>query len=358
MPGVSARKRRASAKPSVARKRGETRTRKVARKAVSSLLDAMVDGREFASLIDVRPQNLNFRDELRRVVADVEEIRQRPLLIYAANVIKPIRDVPVSLNVSDDLPFSEMVAAVPNDTAAIDILVVTPGGLAQQVSQFVDRTRPRFESVGFIVPHLAMSAGTIWVLSGDEVWMDRKAYIGPIDPQVPGKDGRLLPAQALTVLVQDIREKGEKRLSQGQNPEWTDVQILRGIDQKELGNVLTASRYSIQLASEYLENYKFKHWTSHSDGRPVTPAERRKRAIDAATKLCSHEVWKTHSHGISRDIAWHELRIKIGHPENVDGFERAIRRLWALLYWVFENSSIAKVFVSQDYSLFRAQPGG
>ena len=159
-------------------------------------------------------------------------------------------------------------------------------------------------------------------------------------------------------LVGDIQERGESALKAGQSPPWTDVQILRNIDPKELGNALTLSQYSIQLASNYLENHKFRDWTVHSNGKPVTPAERRQRAIDVATKLCSHGVWKTHSHGISREVAWQELKIRIAHPEDLAGLEKAMRRLWALLYWSFENTAIAKVFLSGEYSLFRSQPGG
>ncbi len=202
------------------------------------------------------------------------------------------------------------------------------------------------------------SVGTIWILSGNEVWMDSRSYLGPIDPQVPGKDGRLLPAQALLVLIDDIRKRGETGLKKGQNPPWTDVEVLRNIDPKEIGNALTLSRYSIELATNYLENHKFRDWVAHSDGRPVTADERHARALEVAAKLCSHGVWKTHSHGISREVAWEELKIRIEHPESLPGLERAIRRTWALFYWLFENSPIYKVFISQGYSLFRSVPGG
>ena len=349
---MASRRRNSPAK----RKQGALKT-KIAKTSVDSLLDAMEDGREYASLVDLVPNNINFRDEFRRAIFEVENVRQRPLLVYAANVVTQIPGAQISISVSDDLPFSEMVAAVPDDESAIDLLIVTPGGLGQQVSQFVDRTRPRFTECAFLLPHMTMSAGTIWALSGNEIWMDRRAFIGPIDPQVPSKDGRLLPAQALLALVEDIKERGEKNLKLGQNPPWTDVQILRNIDPKELGNALTLSQYSIQLAANYLENHKFRDWATHSNGKAVTPADRRERAIEVATKLCSHDVWKTHSHGISREVAWQELKIKIGHPESVPGLERAMRRLWALIYWAFENTAIAKIFLSQSYSLFRTLPG-
>src|ERR1700690_3212466 len=157
-----------------------------------------------------------------------------------------------------------MVNAEPTLVKDIDILLVTPGGSGQQVSLFVDRLRPRFDPVHFLLPSMCMSAGTIWALSGDQIWMDERAYIGPIDPQVPTRDGRLVPAQALMVLLKDIQDKGAPAVRAGQPPDWTHIQILRNIDPREIGNTISQSQYSITLAKRYLTEYKFKSWLTHS----------------------------------------------------------------------------------------------
>ncbi len=318
----------------------------------------MQDGNEYGSLIDVVPTNMNFRDELRRGMAEVEAIRKRPLMLYVANVLKTQKDVPVGILLGDDLPFSEMVSLVPPTDKSVDVMIVTPGGLAQQVAQFVSRLRPRFDHVAFLLPHVAMSAGTVWAMSGDEIWMDERASLGPTDPQVPGRDGRFLPAQALLALIAEIQRRGAEQIKKGGTPAWTDVVILRNMDPKEIGDAHTASQYSIQLVANYLENYKFRTWTTHLDGSAVTTEQRHDRAIWVANKLCDHREWKTHSHGISRSVAWTELKLKIEHPETVAGLNRAIRRLWTVLYYLFENTTIAKGFLSQQYALFRLQPEG
>lgn len=321
---------------------------------VDSLLDSMKEGAEYGSLVDLMPRQMNLRDELRRAMSEIEQARQRPLLVYAANVVRAV-DAPTGIDLADDLPFAELVASVDAHAQSADVLLITPGGLAQQVSQFVQRLRPRFQSISFLLPHMCFSAGTIWALSGNEIWMDERAFLGPIDPQVPGKDGRLVPAQALLRLLQRIQDTGDEALKAGQNPPWSDIQLLHSIDLKEIGNVLAASRYSIQLAASYLETHKFRDWSAHHDGSPVTAAEKKARALEIAEKLCSHEVWNVHSHGISRDVAWNELRIRIDHPETQPQLHKALRRTWALLYWAFDNTTVFKVFLSQGYSLFRNQ---
>lgn len=325
------------------------------KKVVKSLLDTMRDGIEYQSLVDVVPvSDLDISIELRRAIKDIEDIRQHPLVVYAGNVIKPSAGNEIAY--IDDLPFSEMIDAVPS-TDSLDILAVTPGGLAQQVSQFVNRVRSRFNNVSMILPYMAMSAGTIWALSGNEIWMDQRANIGPIDPQVMGKDGRFIPAQAILALLKRIQEDGQENIKKGQTPDWSDRLILQNMDPKELGNALSLSQYSIQLATEYLKHYKFRDWKVHgSDGTPVTPEQIAARAAEVADRLCSHEYWKVHSHGISREVAWTELKIKIEHPEDVPGFARALRRFWALLYWLFETQPLTKMFLSQQYTLFKTMP--
>ena len=325
------------------------------KKPVESLLDVMQDGREYASLVDVAPKDLNLRDEIRRSIKEIETIREHPLLVYAANVINVPPGASTEITYSDDLPFSEMVSSIPPEVETIDIVIVTPGGLAQQVSQFVNKVRPRFKNVSMILPYMAMSAGTIWALSGNEIWMDKRAFIGPIDPQVPGKDGRFIPAQALLALLKTIQERGQENIKKAQNPDWSDILILQNMDAKEIGNALSLSKYSVQLATDYLINFKFRDWPTHRNGASVTPQERADRANEVAQMLCSHEHWKVHSHGISREVAWNELKIKINHPEEVLGLERAIHRFWALLYWVFENSPLTKMFISSEYSLFKSK---
>ncbi|MGB3477950.1 MAG: hypothetical protein WBB67_02190, partial [bacterium] len=281
---------------------------------------------------------------------------QRPIVCYMANMIKQDIHASLSIDYSDDLPFTEMIASIPKTDQVVDVIVVTPGGSAEQVARFVDRLRPRFKDVTFLLPSTTMSAGTIFCLSGNEIIMHSNAFIGPIDPQVPCKDGRYIPAQAILTLIEDIRTKGEELIKQGQNPAWTDLQILRQMDAKEIGNALSASRYSIELAENYLFTYKFRDWNTHSNGNPVTDGEKRKRAKEIAYRLCDHGVWKTHSRGITREAAWNICKIKVLHTENINDLDRAIRRFWALMYWIFDKTAVYKIFISDNYAIFRKDP--
>lgn len=335
-------------KPSPNQKRQSPKKR-----VVKSLLDEMAEGREYSSIIDCVPENMNLRDEIRKGIRDIQDIRDRPLVCYFSNVVNP--QISSSIEYSDDLPFSEMIDGGDSEQKSIDVIIVTPGGSGEQVAKFVNKLRPRFDNVAVIIPDIAMSAGTLFSLAADDIIMDSRAHIGPIDPQIPNRDGRFVPAQSLLTALADIQKRGEDLLKQGQNPLWSDIQILNKIDPKEIGTAINSSRYSIELAQKYLKKYKFMHWNKHSNGRPVTEEEKGKRSTEIAALLCNHDAWKTHGRGITREAAWDICKIKITKPEETQGLEFAIRKLWTLVYWLFENSSLSKIFISEDYSIFRAR---
>jgi hypothetical protein len=315
----------------------------------------MITGREYASIIDCLPENLDISQEIKRSLNEIATIRNRPVVCYAANFVNNNIVAEKGIDYTDDTPFLEMLRGVETSATDLDIILVTPGGSAERVAHYVNQLRKRFSRVGFILPFMAMSAGTIFCLSGDDVIMDENACIGPIDPQVPSKDGRYVPAQAILTLLEDIQNRGATAMTNGQNPNWTDIQILRNLDPKEIGNAKNASQFSIDLVTTYLKDYKFREWTKHaSTGLPVTDSDREKRAREIAEQLCKHSAWNTHSRGITRDVAEQICRLKIIHPEDVQGLDSAIKRFWALLYWVFERNPIYKLFISSNYSLFRS----
>lgn len=320
------------------------------RKTVNSLLDVMEDGREFESLLKYNFQ-VDFVKEIRKSIGEIKASRHHPIICYVANVIKGGNNA--SIDNSDDLPFTEMVNSIDVMVKEIDIVLVTNGGLAEQVNNFVNTLRPRFDRVNFIVLNAAMSAGTIFIMSGDEIVMSKQSKFGPIDPQIPNKEGVFIPAQSILIALKDIQKRGEEKLKNHQQPDWSDIQILKNIDVKDLGRALSASNHSTEMVKEFLCKYKFNSWETHSNNHPVSLQEKEKRAEEIAKLLCDHSVWKSHGHTINRDTAWKECKLKITHAENIEGLDRAMRRMWALLYWIFENTMITKIFVSDNYCIIR-----
>ena len=78
----------------------------------------------------------------------------------------------------------------------IDFIVHTPGGLVLASGQVAHALKRHRAKVTVLVPHYAMSGGTLIALAADEIVMDPNAVLGPVDPQL----GQSPAASILTVL--------------------------------------------------------------------------------------------------------------------------------------------------------------
>lgn len=67
----------------------------------------------------------------------------------------------------------------------IALILHTPGGLVLAASQIAMALKRHPGKKIVIIPHYAMSGGTLIALAADEIMMDPDAVLGPLDPQIP-----------------------------------------------------------------------------------------------------------------------------------------------------------------------------
>jgi ClpP class serine protease len=70
------------------------------------------------------------------------------------------------------------------DGQPIEIILHTPGGLVFAASQIAAALADHDGHVRAVVPHYAMSGGTLISLAADEIVVDRHSALGPVDPQL------------------------------------------------------------------------------------------------------------------------------------------------------------------------------
>ena len=70
------------------------------------------------------------------------------------------------------------------DSVPLDLVVHTPGGLVLAAEQIARALHRHPAKVTVIVPHYAMSGGTMLAVASDEILMDENAVLGPVDPQI------------------------------------------------------------------------------------------------------------------------------------------------------------------------------
>ncbi len=143
-------------------------------------------------------------------------------------------------------------------------------------------------------------------------------------------------------------------MEQKKSVPWTAVQIINSLDKKELADALSATEYSVQMAAQFLEHYKFKSWVTHNTTEePVSIEEKRQTAEKIALALASHSRWKNHGHGISREVLWDEVELYIDHPDKE--LDRRLKRFWALSNWIFDKTPTLKFIFSENYRYIRQQ---
>ncbi len=83
----------------------------------------------------------------------------------------------------------------------LDLVLHTPGGAPMAAEAIVKYLRSKFgKNIRVIVPHMAMSAGTMIACSAKEIIMGKQSSLGPIDPQLNG-----IPAYSIQSEFEDAK---------------------------------------------------------------------------------------------------------------------------------------------------------
>ena len=203
---------------------------------------------------------------------------------------------------------------------AIALFLRTAGGSVETSEKMVNVLREHYKRVYFVVPDMAMSAGTILCMSGEKIFMDYSSSLGPVDPQVLASDtGEYLPAMGYLDKVEELSRKNDLAPA--------DVIFLRKLDLGLLALYEQSRDLSLDLLKKWLVKYKFKDWdvhTSRNKGSKVTLDEKKSRASEIANDLADHKKWRTHGRSIDI-VKLKEMRLLIDDYSNNKDLRKAIR---------------------------------
>jgi hypothetical protein len=206
--------------------------------------------------------------------------------------------------------FIENLKEEPTGNERLTILLNTPGGSAETVEKMVEIIRHHYKEVFFVVPDYAMSAGTIFCMSGDKIFMDYSSSLGPIDPQV-FNGTTYVPALGYLDKVNELLERArDGTLTQA------EFLILQNQDLAMLRSYEQARDLTITLLKNWLVSYKFKEWTEHKSdpmkiGQPVSDEEKQQRAEEIADMLGNNKIWHSHGRMINISKLQSVLRLEI-----------------------------------------------
>ncbi len=155
------------------------------------------------------------------------------------------------INIEDSEEILRAIRMTPKDSP-IDLIIHTPGGLVLAATQIAKALHDHPAETRVIIPHYAMSGGTLIALAADKIIMDPNAVLGPIDPQL----GQYPAPSILNVLKKkDINEVDDQTI------------ILADVAEKAIKQVrdfvysILVDKYSENKAKELAEILTEGRWT-------------------------------------------------------------------------------------------------
>ncbi|RLI92276.1 MAG: hypothetical protein DRO89_02435 [Candidatus Altiarchaeales archaeon] len=184
------------------------------------------------------------------------------------------------IDIEDSERVLRAIRATPDDVP-IDLILHTPGGLVLAATQIAMAIKKHPADVRVIIPHYAMSGGTLIALAADKLIMDENAVLGPIDPQL-GALMKMYPAASL-LKVAEMKDP---------NKMDDDTLILIDVAKKALAQVRS-------LVHKLLEG-KLKE-----------------DEIEEVCKKLTEGRW-THDYPLTvEDLREMKLKVEVGLPEEI-----------------------------------------
>lgn len=282
--------------------------------------------------------------ELLRLIAEYNRTRDTYLFVFSAAIGKPIPAI--SLEQADFYVFHDLLSG--KKKKSVDIYIETPGGSGETAEEIVRFLHKNFDTVSFIVSGEAKSAGTLIVLSGDEILMTETGSLGPIDAQV--KIGRSVVSAY--DYVEWVNEKRKEAETQGTlNP--FDATMVAQITPGELSGVYHALKYAEELVVEWLVNYKFRKWDKTETRKETVTLERKKkRAEEIAAELTNHAKWRLHGRSI-KIYDLENIGLKIRRVEDDPKLSELVHRIQIVCRLLFDTTTTFKIFATEDTKIFR-----
>jgi len=160
------------------------------------------------------------------------------------------------IDIEDSEQVLRAIRMTPPDVP-LAIVIHTPGGLVLAAAQIALALKEHEAKTIAIIPHYAMSGGTLIALAADEVWMDPHAVLGPVDPQLSDPKRGSIPAVSI---LKAVEERGRDKVR-------TDYLILADVAEKaikqmeELVYTLTKEKLGDEKARKLAKIMVDGRWT-------------------------------------------------------------------------------------------------
>lgn len=206
-----------------------------------------------------------------RMISSIERQRaSRVILLVHRQETMSILGFPVFryIDVNDA---EEVLRAIrlTDPTVPLDIVLHTPGGLVLAALQIARAIHRRRAKVTAVVPHYAMSGGSLIALAADEIVMSEDAVLGPVDPQLGQR-----PAVSILKAVErkPISEVDDETIIQADQAEKAIVQLRESVREllgKKVEPAKADELASLLAEGTWTHDYPITFEAARSFGLPV-----------------------------------------------------------------------------------------
>ena len=188
-------------------------------------------------------------DQLRsKYLKKLNELTGRNIICYYSGFLRPDVKNNIDINDSDITGFMNAIKGM-DCSKGLDLILHTPGGNPTATEGIVKYLHKKFNNnIRVIVPHMAMSAGTMLACSAKSILMGSQSYLGPIDPQYSG-----IPAYNILIEFEDAKKDLDT------NPKaktFWELQLAK-YPAAFYYTVVDSIHLSSILVGEWLKNYMF-----------------------------------------------------------------------------------------------------
>ncbi len=272
-------------------------------------------------------------DSLRKEkIKNIKEITKRDLIVYIADIKKNIQSpfgITNAIHWEDKTCFADVIEGLGED---VDIFIHSSGGSAEATESIVGLLRDNFKNVRFIVPNIAKSAATMMVLSGDEILMDDRSELGPIDPQIL-INGLFVPAQTI---IDGFEEAKKNIIEKGPDVLPVYLPLLGKYDLHILQICENAINLSKKLVMTWLENYMFQNDKDAKD-----------KSSKIAEHLADHREYLSHGRPVRIDDV-KKLDLKIKDLRDSPELRREVWELYCILEILLDRSPVVKLYENSN----------
>lgn len=262
------------------------------------------------------------------------EITGRNLICYISAWLQSSTMNPeCAINDNDMNGLMNAVSGIEDRSKGLDLVLHTPGGVVTATESIVNYLRKMFDmDIRVIVPHMAMSAGTMIACSSKEIIMGKESSLGPIDPQYHN-----VPAQG--VLKEFERALKETIISPNKSLIWKE--IISQYRPSFVGECENVVKMSHDLVKGWLLECMFKK-SSNKESRV-------EKILD---ELDSHDASKMHDRHYDF-VKCKKLGLKVSALEDDQELQEAVLSLYhCYLLSIYRVPNSLKYIESQNGETF------